>query len=45
MRNLLHHYCGLELGEEVVFGLGAGLDFLYFSSARFEPAVFTFAVQ
>lgn len=42
MRNLLHHYCGLDLSEEVVFGLGAGLDFLYFSSARFEPSVFTF---
>jgi hypothetical protein len=42
MRNLLHHYCGLELTEEVVFGLGAGLDFLYFSSARFSPSVFTF---
>jgi hypothetical protein len=42
MRNLLHHYCGLELSEPVVFGLGSGLDFLYFSSARFEPSVFTF---
>jgi hypothetical protein len=42
MRNLLHHYCGLDLSEEVVFGLGAGLDFLYFESARFEPPVFTF---
>jgi hypothetical protein len=42
MRNLLHHYCDLDLSEEVVFGLGAGADFLYFSSARFEPSVFTF---
>jgi hypothetical protein len=42
MRNLLHHYCGLELSEEAVFGLGAGVDFLYFESARFEPSVFTF---
>ena len=42
MRNLLRHYCRLEFSEEVVFGLGAGLDFLYFASARFEPSVFTF---
>ncbi|MGI9295424.1 MAG: BtrH N-terminal domain-containing protein [Pseudomonadales bacterium] len=26
MRNLLYHYCGLELEESVVFGLGSGLD-------------------
>jgi pimeloyl-ACP methyl ester carboxylesterase len=42
MRNLLRHYCSLELREEVVFGLGAGLDFLYFASDRFSPSVFTF---
>ena len=30
MRNLIHHYCGLDLDEAVVFGLGAGLDTVYF---------------
>lgn len=29
MRGLLAHYCGLELPEDVVFGLGAGLDCMY----------------
>jgi hypothetical protein len=29
MRGLLAHYCGLELTESVVFGLGAGIDCMY----------------
>lgn len=29
MRGLLAHYCGPELPEDVVFGLGAGLDCMY----------------
>jgi len=29
MRGLLAHYCDLELPEDVVFGLGAGLDCMY----------------
>jgi hypothetical protein len=28
LRNLLWHYCDLDLPEAVVFGLGSGLDFL-----------------
>lgn len=32
MRGLLEHYCGLELPESVVFGLGAGLGVLYVRS-------------
>lgn len=31
MRNLIFHYTGLELDEGVVFGLGAGLDSVFFS--------------
>ncbi len=29
MRSLLRHYCGLELPEDVVFGLGSGVDCVY----------------
>ncbi len=31
MRNLIFHYTGLELDEGVVFGLGAGLDSVFFT--------------
>jgi hypothetical protein len=37
MRNLIYHYCGLDLEEGVVFGLGAGLDAVYFSYQNAEP--------
>jgi len=42
MRNLLFHYCGLELSEEEVFGLGSGLDFLLIRNDANDPAVYTF---
>jgi len=42
MRNLLAHYCGLELPEAVVFGLGAGLDQLYLTGIEHPPRVLTF---
>jgi len=42
MRNLLHHYCALDLEEEVVFGLGAGLDCIYLENPGFEPSVIAF---
>ena len=42
MRGLLHHYCGLELPEPAVFGLGAGLDGVYLSGPDMDPAVMTF---
>lgn len=38
MRGLLEHYCGLELPEPAVFGLGAGLDCLYLSGPAMDPA-------
>lgn len=37
MRNLIYHYCGLDLPEGVVFGLGAGLDSVYFSYPGTPP--------
>lgn len=42
MRNLLFHYSGLELGEGVVFGLGAGLDCLFFSVPGVSPPYMLF---
>ncbi len=38
MRGLLHHYCGLELPENAVFGLGAGLDSVYLSGPGMDPS-------
>lgn len=32
MRGLIHHYCGLELPENALFGLGAGLDGMFLST-------------
>ena len=42
MRNLIYHYCGLDLEEGVVFGLGAGLDCVYFSYEKADPPFMTF---
>jgi hypothetical protein len=42
MRNLIRHYCGLELTEATVFGLGSGIDFVLIEAARYEPGVFLF---
>jgi len=42
MRNLLQHYCGLELTEEEVFGLGSGLDFLIMETELFAPGILMF---
>jgi hypothetical protein len=42
MRNLLYHYCGLELEEGVVFGLGAGLDSVFFSYGNASPPFMLF---
>lgn len=37
MRNLLAHHCGLELSEEMVLGLGSGLDLLYIRAPEITP--------
>ena len=42
MRNLIYHYCGLDLEEGVVFGLGAGLDTVYFSYDQQHPPFMLF---
>lgn len=42
LRNLLFHYCALDLSEEAVFGLGSGIDCIYLSGLKSEPAVVVF---
>ncbi len=42
MRNLLRHYCNLDLPEGVVFGLGAGLDSVYMRFDGAEPPYMLF---
>ncbi len=42
MRNLIYHYCGLDLPEGVVFGLGAGLDAVYFEYPGATPPFMAF---
>jgi len=42
MRNLLGHYCGLELSEAMVFGLGAGIDCVYLDGVARQPGVLLF---
>jgi len=42
MRNLIYHYCGLDLPEGVVFGLGAGLDAVYFEYPDARPPFMAF---
>ncbi|MCG8590329.1 MAG: BtrH N-terminal domain-containing protein [Proteobacteria bacterium] len=42
MRGLLNHYCQLELPEEVVFGLGAGLGCMFVSMPGADPEAVVF---
>ena len=42
MRDLIFHYCGLELSEAMIFGLGSGLDLLFLAGERLEPRVIGF---
>lgn len=37
MRNLIYHYCKLDLDEAVIFGLGAGLDSIFFRDEHDQP--------
>jgi len=39
MRNLIRHYCGLELSEPMAFGLGSGIDLLYLEATGQNPEV------
>jgi hypothetical protein len=42
MRNLLYHYCKLDLPEGVIFGLGAGIDSVYMPAMGVEPPFMLF---
>ncbi|WOJ97046.1 BtrH N-terminal domain-containing protein [Congregibacter brevis] len=42
MRNLIFHYTGLELDEGVIFGLGSGLDAVYFDYPHADPPYMCF---
>jgi len=42
MRNLIRHYCALELPEAVVFGLGSGIHCMLLESDHLDPSVMIF---
>ena len=42
MRGLLEHYCGLQLPEGPVFGLGAGLHCLFIAGTGMDPSPVVF---
>jgi len=42
MRNLLWHYCDLDLSEAAVFGLGSGIDCIVLEGGWSDPAVVVF---
>jgi len=42
LRGLLKHYCGLELPEAAIFGLGAGIDCLYLENDGMDPKIGVF---
>lgn len=42
MRNLLYHYCNIDLTEEAVFGLGAGLESIFVKIKGLNPETILF---
>jgi len=42
MRNMLLHYCDLDISETLTFGLGSGIECIYLSSPRITPEVVVF---
>jgi hypothetical protein len=42
MRNLVFHYCGLDLSEEEIFGLGSGIDLMLIENEAFIPGIVLF---
>jgi len=42
MRDLLRFYCRLDLPEEIVFGLGSGVDCIFLRAEQFNPALVQF---
>jgi len=41
MRNLIAHYCDLQLTEPEVIGLGSATDFIYLKCPQSEPSILT----
>jgi hypothetical protein len=42
LRNMLLHYCGLDLSEALTFGLGSGIDSIYLHGPDGDPEVVIF---
>jgi hypothetical protein len=42
MRNMLLHYCDLDISETLTFGLGSGIECIYLSSPRITPEAVVF---
>jgi hypothetical protein len=42
MRNMLLHCCDLDISETLTFGLGSGIECLYFSGPRIDPEAVVF---
>jgi len=42
MRNMLLHFCDLDISETLTFGLGSGIECIYLSSPRITPEVVVF---
>ena len=42
MRNMLLHYCDLDISETLTFGLGSGIECIYLSSPRMTPEAVVF---
>jgi hypothetical protein len=42
MRNMLLHYCELDVSETLTFGLGSGIECIYLSSPRMTPEAVVF---
>ena len=42
MRSLLNFYCKVDLPEDVVFGLGSGVDCIYIANERSDPQIVVF---
>lgn len=42
MRNLIHHYCGLDLSEAAIFGLGSGVDSIVLEDPTMDLPVMVF---
>ena len=42
MRNMLLHYCDLDISEPLTFGLGSGIECIYLSSEQIDPEAVVF---